>query len=148
VVQNITPFPRQPGREVILPVGLPLDVPIQPEVDEPSRAAVVAFFLPMLDDLELVTVLAPRSIQHHPWVDALRLVEQRMQDGLAELGVTRFGDVHDAFDPAVHQVVWYEAVPDIAEIQIDAVIKQGYRIGDHAIRSAQVAVTGPLPATS
>jgi molecular chaperone GrpE len=117
-------------------------------VDDPSKAALVAFFLPMLDDLELVTVLAPRSIQNHPWVDALRLVRQRMVEGLAEIGVSRFGDRLDPFDPAVHQVVWYEAQPDLSEIRIDAIIKQGYRIGDQALAPAQVAVVGPPPATS
>ena len=141
---TLVPFPQQPGRDLLPPAGPGRS----DQLDDPSKAAIVAFFLPMLDDLELVTVLAPRSIQNHPWVDALRLVRQRMVEGLSELGVSRFGDPSDPFDPAVHQVAWYEAQPDVSEIRIDAVIKQGYRIGDQAISPAQVAVVGPPPASS
>jgi len=166
VTQSITPFPRggsspqrrAPSRDALLPVG-PGETRIQPfgrpprrsgrtrEVDSPSTAAIVGFFLPMLDDLELVTDLAPMSIRHHPWVDALRLIRNHMVDGLAELGVERFGAASDAFDPDIHQVVWYEPVPDLFEIRIDAVIRKGYRIGAQSLRSAQVAVIGPPPRT-
>jgi molecular chaperone GrpE (heat shock protein) len=161
VTNSITPFrrggrsPRRraPGRDSLLPVG-PVKTSIQPfqpprgrarrrDTDTPSTAVLVTFFLPMLDDLELVTDLAPMSIQHHPWVDALRLIRRHMVEGLAELGVERFGAASDAFDPDIHQVVWYEPAPDLREIRIDAVIRQGYRIGSQSLRSAQVAVVGP-----
>jgi molecular chaperone GrpE len=113
---------------------------------ERSRAEVIAYLLPLLDDLELITVVAPRSIQHHPWVDALRHVRLEMIDGLAALGVTRFGAPSDPFDPLVHQVILYGARPELADIRIEAVIKQGYRLGAHPIRPAQVSVVGPPPA--
>jgi molecular chaperone GrpE len=150
------PKRRAPERESRLPVG-PVDTRIQPfdrsgrrrdrsrDGDTPSTAAIISFFLPMLDDLELVTDLAPLSIQHHPWVDALRLIRRHMVEGLAELGVERFGAASDPFDPDIHQVVWYESVPELSEIGIGTVIRQGYRIGDQSIRSAQVAVLGPPP---
>jgi molecular chaperone GrpE len=112
---------------------------------ERSRAEVVACFLPLLDDLNLVTVLAPRSISDHPWVDALRLVRRRMLDGFHSLGVVRFGQPGEVFDPLIHQAVVYDIEPSLEVVRIDAVIRQGYSLGDQTLWPAQVAVSGPPP---
>ncbi|MFG3116262.1 nucleotide exchange factor GrpE [Streptomyces sp. NPDC048197] len=68
---------------------------------------------------------------------------------LTALGLISFGSVGDAFDPEIHEAVTFTAMsrPESPSGAVcTAVLRQGYRVGEHLLRPAQVSVTGDPPA--
>ncbi|GAB2611473.1 hypothetical protein GCM10027168_50410 [Streptomyces capparidis] len=70
-------------------------------------------------------------------------VAEVLERELAELGLRAFGAVGEPFDPAVHEAVSYATGPEVRGPTCVAVLRPGYRVGDHLLRPAQVAVAGP-----
>jgi len=73
----------------------------------------------------------------------LRAVADALEAQLATLGLESFGERGEAFDPTRH-----EAVTDVLSADVDrptctAVLRPGYRVGQHLLRPAQVAVGEP-----
>ena len=61
------------------------------------------------------------------------------------LGLTKFGAVGDAFDPAIHDALSHIGEdPEVEVTTCKVVAKAGYRIGDRVVRAAQVLVVDPV----
>ena len=50
------------------------------------------------------------------------------------------------FDPHTHEAIVYRTCGTDHEAVCTEVLRHGYRVGDHLLRPAQVAVAGPAPA--
>jgi molecular chaperone GrpE len=62
------------------------------------------------------------------------------------LGLTRFGEPGDPFDPTRHEALSHVGVdPEVDVVTCKHIAKAGYRIGDRVVRAAQVLVVDPEP---
>ena len=74
----------------------------------------------------------------------LKTVADQLERIVSGLGLTKFGAVGDAFDPAIHDALSHIGEdPDVEVTTCKVVAKAGYRIGDRVVRAAQVLVVDP-----
>ena len=70
--------------------------------------------------------------------------KRRLERIVANLGLTRFGEPGDAFDPNLHEALSHIGTdPEVQVPTAKHVAKAGYRIGDRVVRAAQVLVVDP-----
>ena len=106
-----------------------------------ANVILLARLLPVLDDFERAFTNLPAALQDEPWINGVRLIEQKLRHILALEGVEPI-PVHpgDLFDPYYHEAVLHQEVPGFAEGQIIAEVQRGYRQGERLVRPAQVVV--------
>ena len=101
---------------------------------------VLEALLPVLDDIHLAREHG--DLEGGPFAS----IADKLEHTLAKFGVERFGQVHDPFDPAVHEALMHvEAdLPDHAEsTTVVQVLQPGFKIGERVIRPARVSVADP-----
>jgi molecular chaperone GrpE len=94
--------------------------------------------LPVLDDIG-------RARDHGELTGGFKVVAEALEATLAKLGLQRFGDEGDVFDPKVHEALLHEFSPDVAEPTCVAILQPGYRVGERIVRPARVKVAEPEP---
>ncbi|MET8332005.1 nucleotide exchange factor GrpE [Streptomyces sp. NPDC005181] len=77
---------------------------------------------------------------------AAAVVFDVLEERLAALGLRTVGAAGEPFDPNTHEAITYYASGTEHEAVCTEVLRHGYRVGDHLLRPAQVAVAGPAPA--
>jgi molecular chaperone GrpE len=107
-------------------------------VREIAAANVVRTLLPALDAVD-------RACANEPPTPGLRDIADSLREQLGSLGLTSFGEVGDPFDPACHDALAHHVSPERDSLVCSAVLRPGYRLGDHLLRPAHVEVTGPAP---
>jgi len=103
---------------------------------ELAKAQVASDLLPMADDFDLAE-------KHGDLKDEgpLKVFSDKFTKLIADLGVEKFGQEGDAFDPNFH-----EAVQDMSsgdEKTVATVLRAGYRMGDRVLRTAMVVIGDP-----
>ncbi len=115
-------------------------------VVEMATAGLLAGLLPVLDDVE-------RARQHGDLTGGFQAVGEALEALTAKLGLERFGEAGEPFDPSVHEALM-QAEPDpTASVAVcAAVFSPGYRMsGGRVLRPARVSVAEPgagAPATA
>jgi molecular chaperone GrpE len=107
------------------------------------RADVLVNLLPLLDDLDRALAQAPEDLTDNQWARGVLLSRQRLLDFLSRSDVERFGAEGEPFDPARHEALFYEELPEVTEPKVGSIIRPGYRVGQRILRPAQVGVIGP-----
>ncbi len=107
-------------------------------VREVATANVLDALLPVLDDLD-------RAREHGDLTGAFKSVGEALETTLTKLGLERYGDVGERFDPTVHDALLHEYSGDVDVPTCTAVLQPGYRFAGRIIRPARVAVTEPEP---
>ena len=102
-----------------------------------TLASVVLNFLPVLDDLNRAIESAEGELAEHPWMDGVRLVQQKFDGVLEAAGVTEIATEDVAFDPNVHEAMGYVAGP---EGRVVHRLERGYVIGSRVVRASRVMV--------
>ena len=102
-----------------------------------GKSDAVEKLLPVYDNLE-------RAL-NQPCEDAAykKGVEMTMNELIkifTALGVEIFGQVGDAFDPAIHNAVMHTEDEALEENTISQVFQKGFRLGDKIVRFAMVQV--------
>jgi molecular chaperone GrpE len=110
---------------------------------ERGRSVAVEQLLPVLDDLDRALSDVPAEIEGNPWVQGVRMVRERLTAALRGLGVERYGQVRDAFDPALHDALFFQPGSEGSSPSISEVLRAGYRMSDRVLRPAEVVVAGP-----
>ncbi len=85
--------------------------------------------------------------REHGEVDAggFRAVADQLQGVVTSLGLTRFGEPGDAFDPNLHEALSHMGTdPEVDVVTCKHIAKAGYKIGDRVVRAAQVLVVDPV----
>ena len=85
-----------------------------------------------------------RAREHAPLEDGFKAVADQLERIVAARGLTKFGEVGDAFDPTIHEALSH--IGEDAEVAVTTckvIAKAGYRIGDRVVRAAQVLVVDP-----
>ncbi len=93
-------------------------------------------FLPVLDDLD-------RARAHGDLSGALKSIADKLDDVFARLGLESFGEVGDAFDPAVHEAVMHDVSDAVSVPTATTVMRRGYRHRERLVRPAMVGVSDP-----
>ena len=102
-------------------------------VGEAALASVFANLLPVLDDID-------RARAHGEVSGGFSLVADGLETTLTKLGLERFGQVGEPFDPTVHEALTHGFSAQVDEPTCSEVLQPGYRVGDRVLRPARVAV--------
>ncbi|MFJ3106694.1 nucleotide exchange factor GrpE [Streptomyces sp. NPDC086835] len=105
-------------------------------VQEIAVSNVLGALLPVMD-----TVVQAR--EHGETSKGFTSVADLLEDRLAALGLQSVGEVGEPFDPTAHEALDYTESEQQERPVCSAVLRPGYRVGDHLLRPAQVVVTGP-----
>ena len=102
--------------------------------------------LPVLDNLNRALDFASthsegRSQDFHQFFEGIFLVNQQLNEVLAEMGVQPIASVGESFDPHFHEAVATETSGEFAPNTVTGELLRGYRIGDKIIRAAMVKVS-------
>lgn len=104
-------------------------------VREAAIGTVLSELLPILDDVD-------RARQHDELDGAFRVVGESLEGAVLRIGLERFGEPGDAFDPTVHEALTSEARDEVSEPTVISVYQPGYRFAGRVLRPARVAVAG------
>ena len=107
-------------------------------VVEMATAGLLNGLLPLLDDVE-------RARTHGDLTGAFAAVGEGLEAFTAKLGLERFGEAGEPFDPSVHEAVMAAEPDPTATVQVCAMVLQpGFRLsGGRVLRPARVAVAEP-----
>lgn len=108
-------------------------------VREAAVANVLTNLLPVLDDVG-------RARAHGELEGAFRSVAEALEATVEKLGLQRFGEPGDPFDPNQHEALLHSFDPQVAGPTCVQVLQPGYRFGERVVRPARVAVAEPVGA--
>ncbi|QHC23957.1 nucleotide exchange factor GrpE [Streptomyces sp. GS7] len=108
-------------------------------IGEIAVVNVLAQMLPVLDAIA-------EAADQGEVTGGFRRVVRVFEAELTALGLRSVAALGDPFDPALHEAVTYTPAARAERAVCDAVLRQGYRVGDRLLRPAEVAVTGEPPA--
>ena len=103
---------------------------------EQAVGGVLLHLLPVLDDID-------RAREHGELTGGFKSVAEALDTSLAKLGLERFGDAGDAFDPMLHEAVTHQHSDEVTEPTCVSVMRPGYRLAERLLRPAMVAVAEP-----
>jgi molecular chaperone GrpE len=100
---------------------------------------VLSGLLPVLDDID-------RAREHGEVEGGFKAVADSLERIVAGLGLEKFGEPGDEFDPNLHEALMHSHSPDVTTTTCQTIVHAGYRIGDRVVRPARVTVVDPEPA--
>jgi molecular chaperone GrpE len=74
---------------------------------------------------------------------AFKAVAESVERVTEKLGLVRFGEVGDAFDPRIHEALLHNYSDEVDGPTATLVMQPGYRLGERILRAARVAVSEP-----
>jgi len=103
--------------------------------------ATYAALAPIIEVLDTID----RAREHGELDGGFKAVADQLERVVSNLGLTRFGEPGDAFDPNVHEALTHVGTdPEVSVTTCQHIAKAGYRIGDRVVRAAQVLVVDPV----
>jgi molecular chaperone GrpE len=109
-------------------------------VAEQALASVLLGLLPVLDDIG-------RAREHGELEGGFKSVGESLEAVVTKLGLERYGEVGDPFDPTIHEALMHSHDDSLSEPTCVQVMQAGYRLGERILRAARVAVAEPSVAT-
>ncbi|MBR8741692.1 nucleotide exchange factor GrpE [Nocardiopsis sp. MG754419] len=106
-------------------------------VREVATAQVIGELLPILDDIG-------RAREHDELAGGFKAVGEALETTSAKLGLEKYAEQGDEFDPNVHEALTLVPVPNISVQTVIEVFQPGYRIGERILRPARVVVGEPM----
>jgi molecular chaperone GrpE len=105
-------------------------------VRETAQATALTAMVPVLDDIE-------RARTHGELSGGFKAVAESLQRVLTGLGLTRYGDPGDPFDPRIHEALTHAYDGGVDRPTAQLIMQPGYRIGERIVRPAMVGVVEP-----
>ncbi len=105
-------------------------------VREQALANVLGALLPVLDNIH-------RAREHGELSGGFKSVAESLESIVAKLGLVRYGDPGEAFNPNVHEALMHSFSSDVEEPTCVQILQPGYKVGDRILRPARVAVAEP-----
>jgi molecular chaperone GrpE len=85
-----------------------------------------------------------RAREHAELDGGFKAVADQLERIVTAVGLTKFGEVGDPFDPTIHEALSHIGEdPEVSVTTCKVIAKAGYRIGDRVVRAAQVLVVDP-----
>jgi len=110
-------------------------------VRENATFQVLTGLLPVLDDID-------RAREHGEVEGGFKAVADSLERNVAALGLVKFGEPGDEFDPNLHEALMHSHSPDVTTTTCQSIVHAGYRIGERVVRPARVTVVDPEPAAT
>lgn len=105
--------------------------------------ATYAALAPIIEVLDTID----RARDHGPLEGGFKAVANQLERAVAGLGLAKFGEPGEPFDPNVHEALSHIGEdPEVEVTTCKVVAKAGYRMGDRVVRAAQVLVVDPMTA--
>ncbi len=102
--------------------------------------ATYAALTPIVDVLDTID----RARDHEPLEGGFKAVAEQLERIVAGLGLVKFAEVGDPFDPTIHEALSHIGTdPEVEVTTCKVVAKAGYKFGDRVVRAAQVLVVDP-----
>jgi len=98
--------------------------------------AVLTELLAIVDDID-------RAAQHGELTGGFKSVADQIVNATTRIGLEKYGEVGDAFDPAIHEALMHDTSADVAVPTASKILQPGYKYKDRVLRPARVAVTDP-----
>jgi molecular chaperone GrpE len=105
-------------------------------VREQALANVLAELLPVLDDVG-------RAREHGELSGGFKSVADVLEATVTKLGLVRYGEPGEGFDPNVHEALLHSYSDEVSEPTCVQILQAGYKVGDRILRPARVAVAEP-----
>jgi molecular chaperone GrpE len=105
-------------------------------VGEMALVSVLSNLLPVVDDID-------RAREHGEVTGGFSQVADSFDAVLGKLGLQRFGDPGDSFDPTIHEALTHGFSTEVGEPVCAQILQPGYRVGERILRPARVAVLEP-----
>jgi molecular chaperone GrpE len=106
---------------------------------ENAVASVLLDLLPVLDDIG-------RARDHGDLNGGFRSVAEALEATVTKIGLERYGEPGDPFDPKVHEALMHEYSDEVEVPTCTQILMSGYRYGSRILRPARVAVAEPTEA--
>ncbi|MFI0410519.1 nucleotide exchange factor GrpE [Actinomadura sp. 3N508] len=107
-------------------------------VREQALGQVLSELFPVLDDIG-------RARDHDELTGGFKSVAESLEAITGKLGLERYGEKGEPFDPVVHEALMHSYSSEVTEESVVDVLQPGYRIGERILRPARVAVAEPDP---
>ena len=107
-------------------------------VKQNATFQVLTGLLPVLDDID-------RAREHGELEGGFKAVADSLERSVAGLGLVKFGEPGDEFDPNLHDALMHAHSPEVTTTTCQTIIQAGYRIGNGVVRAARVTVVDPEP---
>ena len=106
-----------------------------------SENATFRVLAPIIEVLDTID----RAREHEELEGGFKAVADQLTGVVTNLGLTRFGEPGDPFDPTLHEALSHlGADPEVSVVTCKHIAKAGYKIGDRVVRAAQVLVVDPV----
>jgi molecular chaperone GrpE len=105
-----------------------------------ANAVLLGRLLEVMDGFDAAFQAIPEIFRGEPWVEGIRLVEQKLKRVLESEGVKPIEAQGKEFNPNYHEAMFYEPTPGAAEGQVTGEFQRGYMLGDRVLRPARVKV--------
>jgi len=105
-------------------------------VKDAAVGSALAELLPVLDDVS-------RAREHGDLEGAFKVVAESLEATVAKLGLERYGEAGDPFDPTVHEAISHAHSDEVQGPTCVQVYQPGYRHKGRVLRPAIVAVAEP-----
>ena len=103
---------------------------------EIAIASVLSELLSTLDDID-------RAAQHGELTGGFKSVADQLINTTTKLGLEKFGQDGDEFDPQIHEALMHETSADVKVATASKILQPGYKFKERVLRPARVAVTAP-----
>ena len=103
---------------------------------EIAIAAVLSELLATLDDID-------RAAEHGELTGGFKSVADQLINTTTKLGLEKYGQDGDAFDPQIHEALIHETSAEVTVPTASKILQPGYKFKERVLRPARVAVTDP-----
>lgn len=110
------------------------------ELAEWANSQLILRLLEVLDGFDSAFAVIPDKYRSEPWVEGIRLVEQKLRTILNQERVRPIDAVGKPFDPNFHEAMWEEQSPEHEEGQVIGEFQRGYLLGERVLRPSRVKV--------
>ncbi|GEM_PF-2515414 len=113
------------------------------ELRHALTADVLASFLIVLEHFDLALQAADSSPDPRAVLDGVHMIHRELIGVLESLGIEKINAVGVQFNPAIHEAVATESVPDAPPHAVVAVLRPGWKYRERCLRAAMVKVNNP-----
>lgn len=101
---------------------------------------VLSDLLPTLDNLELALQYGNKSEVCKDLLQGVSMTHKLLLEAVQKHGLTQVGVEGEAFDPAIHEAVGFEAQSEHPQGSVGRVLQHGYKLANRLLRAAKVMV--------
>lgn len=105
-----------------------------------ANAILIGKLLEVMDGFDAAFKVVPPQFQKEPWVEGIRLVEQKLKRLLESEGLKPIEAQGKEFDPNYHEAMFYEVSPGQPDGRVVGEFQRGYMLGERVLRPTRVKV--------